>query len=94
MEVNGGARKHPHPQDYDKIQCHIQQIENHPGQSRQAGRLQGSHGCGLLQDEESRVGQDEGVSRNVVADPVETSPPAAGFGGELLNNIHGVSLKT
>lgn len=94
MEVNRGTCKHPHPQDYNKIQCHIQQIENHPGQRGQAGRLQGTHGCRLLYDEESRVGQDERVSRDVVADPVEASPPAAGFGGELRNNIHGVSLKT
>lgn len=95
MEVNGGAGKHPHPNDQYEVQGQVQQVEEHPGQSRETGSLQGRHVCRFLHDEESRVGQDEGVPRDVVAEPVEAGTPAAGFGGELLlDNIHGVGFKT
>lgn len=95
MEVNRGAGKHPHPNDHDKIQGHVQQVEDHPGQCRETGGLQGGHRGRFLHDEESRVGQDEGVSRDVVAVPVEAGPPAAGFGCELLfDNVRGVGFKT
>jgi len=62
MEVNRGAGKHPHPDNHDQIQGYVQQVEDHPGQRRETGRLQEGHGCRFLDDEESRVGQDEGVS--------------------------------
>lgn len=95
MEVNRGARKHPHPDDHYQIQGHVQQAEHHPGECRETGCFQGRHRCRFLHDEEGRVGQDEGVSWDVVAAPVEAGPPAAGFGYELLvDNIQGVGFIT
>lgn len=89
MEVHRGAGKHPHPNDHDQIQGHVQQAEDHPGKCREAGWLQRGHGGRLLHDEEGRVGQDEGVSRDVVAMPMEAGLPAGGFRNELwLNNFH------
>lgn len=84
MEVNRRAGEHPHPDDDDQIQSHVQQVEDHPGESGELGGPQGGHGRRFLHDEESGVGQDEGVSRYVVAVPEEAGPPAAGFGHELL----------
>ncbi len=95
MKVHRGAHKHPHPNDHDQIQGHVQQLEDHPGQCREAAFLQEGHWCRFLLDEESRVGQDEGVSRDVHAVPVKAGAPAAGFGYKLLlDHIHGVSFKT
>lgn len=59
VEVNRGAGKHPHPNDQYKVQGNVQQVEDHPGEWGEAGRLQGRHRCYFLHDEESRVGQDE-----------------------------------
>lgn len=62
MEVNGGAGKHPHPNEHYQVQGNVQQVEDHPGQRGVAGCLQGGHRSHFLHDEESGVGQDEGVS--------------------------------
>lgn len=94
VEVNAGARQHPRPNEQYQVQGNVEQVEDHPGQRGVAGRLQGGHRRHLLHDEESGVHQDEGVSRDVVAVPVEAGPPAPGFGCEfLVDDIHGVSFK-
>lgn len=62
MEINRGAREHPHPNDHDKIQGYIQQAQDLPGKPRQAGGIERAHWGNFLHDEECRVRQDEGVS--------------------------------
>lgn len=95
MKVNRGTGKHPHPHDNDQIEGHVEQVQNHPGQRRQTGGLHGRHGSCFLHDEKSRVAQDEGMSRDVVAIPVEAGTPAGDFGGELrLCNVCGRRFKT
>lgn len=94
MEVNRGAGKHPHPHNHDQIQRHVEQIKHNPLQRRQAGGLQGGHGGCLFHDEESRVGEDEGVSRDVISAPEKAGLPAAGFESELfVDDVHGVGFK-
>lgn len=56
MEVNTGAGKHPHPNDYYEVQSDVQQVEDHPGQSRMADRLQVRHRLHLLHDKKGRIG--------------------------------------
>lgn len=59
-----------------------------------ADRLQVRHRLHLLHDKEGRIGQDEGVSRDVVAMPVEACLPAGDLGCELIHdNIHTVGFK-
>lgn len=95
MEINRGAGEHPHPNNHKKIQGHIQQVQDHPGKSRKAGGIQGGHWGSFLHDEEGRVGQDEGVSRDVIAVPVEASTPAGGFQCELLfDDFQGAAFVT
>lgn len=84
MEINRGAREHPHPNDHDKIQGYIQQAQDLPGKSRQAGGIERAHWGNFLHDEEGGVRQNEGVSWDVIANPVESSPPADSFRCELL----------
>lgn len=84
VEVNTGADKHPQPNHHDQIQGDVEQVEHSPGQSRVAGGLHQGHGGHLLHDEEGGVGENEAVSRDVVAVPVETGPPARHFGHKLL----------
>lgn len=94
VEVKRCAGKHPHPSEQYQIQQSKQQVEEKPGQRGLTGRLQEGHRCHFFQDEETGVGQDEGVSRDVVAVPAEAGPPAAYFGCEFLHgNIHGVRFK-
>lgn len=86
MEVNGGAGKHPHPRHHNQIQGHVQQVEEGPERRRHAGFPQEGHRGRLLHDEQGGVGQDERVSRDVAPLPVETGPPAGGFGSELAGS--------
>ena len=95
MEVNRGAGKHPHPERHQHVQGHVEQLEDQPGQRGQSSCLHRGHGRHLLHDEECGVTQDEGVSRDVVAPPVEAGAPAGHFGGELrVHHLHGGGLKT
>lgn len=79
MEVDGGAGEHPHPENHYNVEGHVQQVEERP-LPRPPPR---SHGRDLLGDDERRVSQDEGVSRDVMAVPAEAGPPAAALGGEV-----------
>lgn len=93
VEVNSGAGKHPDPDHQDEVQNNVEEVEDHPGQSRVARHLQGLHGRHLLHDQEGRIGQDEGMAGDVVAVPVEASLPADAFHGEfLLHHFHRVGF--
>lgn len=83
VEVQGGAAEHPHPQDHQPVQSDVQQVQHQAREGGYTRRLQVGHGRRLLHDEERRVRQDEGVSGDVVAEPVEAGASAGGFGGEL-----------
>lgn len=86
MEVNWSADEHPQPQNREHIQGHVQQTEDRLGQWRQSGCPQQDHRRRFLYDEEGRVGQDEGVSRDVVPTPEQTGPPAGHSARELVGN--------
>lgn len=95
VEVQRGGEKHHHPHHHDRIQGHVEEIERQPLPRSQAGGLQERHGRHFLHDEERRVRQDEGVTRDVVAVPVETGLFAAHFGGEaLLKKLQSFSFIT
>lgn len=95
MEVNRCAGKHPNPQKYNQIQGHIQQIEDGGEVCRQVACPQEGHWSRFLHDEEGRVRQDEGVSRDVKAMPVKAGLPAGGFGHKLrFHNTEGAVFVT
>lgn len=85
MEVNTGADKHPQPKDHDEIQGNVEQVEPRPEQRGVAGGLHQSHGGRLLHDQQGGVAEDEAVSRDVKAVPVEAGSPTRRFRYELLH---------
>ena len=85
VEVDGGAGKHPYPQSQDAIEGDVEQVEGQVqvGRTPAAGAFQLDHGGHFFCDHQRGVGQDEGVTGDVVAAPGEAGPPAVGLAGEL-----------
>lgn len=87
VEIHGGTSEHPHPQEYQPVQRYVQEVQNRAWKGRNVRRFQVGHRRGLLHDEERGVRQDEGVSGDVVAEPVEAGASAGGFGGEFVFDV-------